>query len=130
MHCAQYMQNFGAGTQHYWTLGLNRMLLLIGFTDQASHRSEHFFVIKRFGDIVGGSLTHGLNSRAQTGIAGHNQHWHRASRLNKLGAGAARQAQIADNQIKLIEVVGLLGGFYADSFRHSIIMALQQLAQR
>ena len=98
------------------------------FLEHALHGQQHFIVIERFGDIVHRALAHSINCGAQAGIAGHDQHRGGAGTVYQGGAGLAGQAQVADDEIKLIEVLfpGLLHGV---GFCHGVLVAYQQFAQ-
>ena len=72
----------------------------LSVAQDAGHGLEHLVVVKRLGDVVHRAHFHGVHRRAQAGVTGHDQHRRALAELDQFGAGGARQAQVADDQVK------------------------------
>ena len=94
--------------------------------NDALHGFDHLVVVEGLGDIVDGAQLHGVDGRAQAGVAGHDQHRCVGGTANQFGAGFAWQAQVADDEIKVVEVVAFAGLADRSGFRYLVVVALQQ----
>src|SRR5690606_41279029 len=69
-------------------------------------------------------------SRAQAGVAGHDQDGNVAGELDEVRTRCARQAQVADDQVIILQLVTCGSFLNGGGFINLVLIALQQLAQR
>jgi hypothetical protein len=97
--------------------------------DDALHRGDHIRVIEWLGDVVNGPHTHGVDSRAQARITGHDEYRNVTRLANQVGTGCAGQAQVADDQVEFLEILAGLGFLHRAGLPDLVTIALQQAAE-
>ncbi len=102
------------------------LLALVAGGNNALHGFNHFVMVERLGDVVDSAELHRVDRRAQAGVAGHDQHGRVRRTADEFGAGLARQAQVADDQLEALEIVSLDGLADRAGLLYLVVVALQQ----
>ena len=79
-------------------------------------------MIKGLGDVIDRAEFHGIDGRAQAGVAGHDQNGHFTGKFNEVCAVATGQSQVADDHV----VAGQVERFCSVDgvcFGHFMVMA-------
>ena len=81
-------------------------------------------MVEGLGDIINGALLERIHRRTHAGVAGHDQYRGGGRQLNERRARLPRQAQVADDEVKVAERLRA-GLFGAGRFADAVVMTFQ-----
>ena len=82
-------------------------------------------MVEWLGDVIHRAQLHGVDGRAQAGVAGHDEYRNVTGQLNQVGAGATGQTQVTDDHVKVTEVE-LSCSVNGVGLSHLVLVTLQQ----